>query len=82
MVQLLTQFAFVHQLGQPHFAAAVDQAEGHLCIWLISENRLTHQQLVKVSVDQGPHDWINSPIVVVHPCGDVDHGSPFRISGI
>ena len=43
MVELFAQFAFVDQVGQPHLGTAVDQAEHHIGLRLVAENRLAHQ---------------------------------------
>ena len=49
-------------------------AEGHLGVGLVAENRLAHQQLVEIGVDQRADDRVDLPVVIVDAGGDVDHG--------
>jgi hypothetical protein len=73
MIQLFTQFALVDQLCQTDGFAAVDQAEGDVCIRFIAKNRLTHQKLVEICINQGPDDRVDLPFVVPDARCDVDH---------
>jgi len=73
MVQLFTQFAFVDQLGQFYAVAAIDQAKGDIGVWLVAKHGLAHQQLVKICIDQRPHNGINFPFMVPNPCCNINH---------
>ena len=75
MIQLLTQFALINQVGQWHFGRTVDQTEFDVGVRLVVENALAHQQLIKVGIDQGSHNWINLPFVVPNACCNIDHFS-------
>ena len=76
MIQLFAQLSFVDQVRKADGCRPVDQREGNVGVGLVAENRLTHQQLVKVRIDQRPNDRVDLPFVVVHPCGNIDHLSP------
>ena len=79
MIQLLAQLALIHQIGKADFRAAVDQAEFHRGVAAVAKDGLAHQQLVKVGVDQRPHNGVNFPAVVPHPCRKINHCSaPYR----
>ena len=73
MVQLLAQFTFVDNLGQPDRIRPVDQAERDNSVGLVAENRLAHQKFVKIRVNQRPDDRVDLPFVVPHPRCDIDH---------
>ena len=73
VVELFAQLALVHQVRQPDRGRAVDQAEGHVGVRPVAEDGLAHQQLVEIRVDQGPHDRVDLPLVVIDAGGDIDH---------
>jgi hypothetical protein len=52
---------------------SVDQAERDLRVRFVAENRLAHQQLVKVRINQGPDNWVDLPLVIINAGGDIDH---------
>ena len=73
VIQLFAQLAFVNQLCQTDGLCPVDQGKRDMRVWVITEHRLTHQQLVKVSVNQRPDDRVDLPFVVPDPRGDIGH---------
>src|SRR6056297_1638565 len=76
MIKLFAQLAFVDHVGEANGFGAVDEREGHVGVGLVAEDRLAHQQLVEIRVDEGPHDGVHLPAVVVDAGGDIDHGGP------
>src|SRR6056297_767029 len=76
MVELFAQLALVHKVGQRDIAGAVDQGKGDRRVGLVAKDRLAHQQLVEIRVDQGPDDRVDLPLVVPDAGGDVDHLRP------
>ena len=79
MIELFAQFAFVDEVGKPDMFGAVDQAECDMCVGFVTKHGLAHEEFVEISVDQGPDDWINLPLMVPDTSGNIDHGS-FLIS--
>ena len=81
MVQLLAQFTLINQIGKADRQVAVYQAEPHQRVRPIAENRLAHQELVEIGVDQRPHNRVDLPFVVIDPGGDIDHLALHRHTG-
>ena len=81
MVQLLAKFAFVDQFRQPNGIGTIDETEGHSRFGTVSKDRLTHEKLVKIGVDQRPHNGIDLPLVVPDACRNVDHGKDSQLPG-
>ena len=82
VVELFAQFTLVDQFGKGHVFGAVDEREADLRIRFVAENRLAHQQLIEIRVDEGPDDRVDLPFVVPDAGGDVDHGVSFgQLSG-
>ena len=73
MIQLFAQLSLINNIGNPQRLGAVDQAERDIRIWLVAKHRLAHQQLVKIRVDQRPHNRIDLPFVVINTGSDIDH---------
>jgi hypothetical protein len=73
VVELLSQFTLIDQVGEADVFRAIDQRESDDCIGLVAIHRLTHQKLVKVGVDQRSDNRINLPLMVPNACGDIDH---------
>jgi hypothetical protein len=66
-------FAGKH-FGEAHGSGAVDQRERYAGRGIILPDKLEHQELVKIGVEQGTGDRIEFPVVVVRPLGEVyDH---------
>ena len=79
MVELLAQLALVDQLGQADLRRPVQQRELDRRLRPVPKDRLAHQELVEVRVDQRPDDRVDLPAVVPDTGGDIDHGgAPVR----
>ena len=74
VVQLFPDLALVDDFGKTDGFRAVDEAEGHARVGVISEHRLAHEQLVEVRVDQGTDNRVDLPLVVPDAGRDADHG--------
>lgn len=80
VVELFAQFAFVDHVGKADVFGAVDQAKGHAGVAFVAEHRLTHQQFVKVRIDERPHDGVDLPFVVIDASCEIDHDTgPFGL---
>ena len=75
MVELLAEFARIDEIGEAHLAGAVLDAEGDLGLAMAAKDRLRHQELVEIRVEQRPDDRVDLEAVVVHPRGEIEHGS-------
>ena len=73
VIQLFAQLAFVDQVGQADVGRTVDQAEPDHRVGPVAKDRLAHQQLVEIRVDQRPHDGVDLPFVVIDAGGDIGH---------
>src|SRR5271154_1961491 len=52
----------------------VEERELHPRLRVMLPDKLQHQQLVEISVEQGPGDRVEFPVVVVRPLGEIhDH---------
>ena len=79
MLQLLQHLVALDHVGQPQRRGAVADAERYLRGGKVLPDKLQHQQLIEVSVQQGADHRIQIPIVVMRPLGKInDHGFPCR----
>ena len=75
VIKLLAQLSLVNELCEADAVVAVDQAEGDRRVRRAAQDRLAHQQLVEVGIDERADDRVDLPLVDPNPGGDVDHGS-------
>ena len=75
VVELGADVLLGDELGERHVGRAVDQAELDGDVAVTPEDRLQHQELVEVGVEQRPDDRVDPPVVVVDAGGDVGHGA-------
>src|SRR3712207_7328609 len=73
MVELLAQFARSDDVGEADAGRAVVDAERDLHVAMAAEDRLRHQKLVEIRIQNGPDDRIDLPGMVVDPGRDVRH---------
>ena len=73
MIELFAQLSFINQLGQFDMLGAVDEAEGDVRVGLVAKDRLAHQQLIEIRVDQGADDRIDLPLAIISAGGDINH---------
>ena len=74
MIELLAQFPHIDEIGDADGAAAVLDAEGHVGVAMAAKDRLRHQELVEIGIEQRPDDRVDLEIVVVNPRREIEHG--------
>jgi|GEM_PF-5357657 len=81
VVELLAQGALLDEVREADILRAVEDREGDARVAMAPEDRLRHQQLVEIRVEQGADDRIDLPLVIVDTCGDVRHApAPWALS--
>src|SRR5215203_5589289 len=73
MIELLAQFARIDDIGQTDAGGPVMDAERHLHVPMATKNRLRHQQLVEIRIQNRPDDRVDLPGMVVDAGRDVHH---------
>ncbi len=61
-------------MGKGDGCASVDQGKRDLRVAFVAKHRLTHQQFVKIRVDEGPNNRVDLPAVVPDAGRDIGHG--------
>ena len=74
MLQLLGNLPGREYVGQMDPRGPIEQREGHPRFRVVLPDKLQHQELVEIRIQQGSDDWIQFPVVVVRALGEVhDH---------
>jgi hypothetical protein len=74
LIELLTKLTDVNQVGQTHADRTVQERKGSLRPWEALPDELEHQEFVKVSVQEGPRDRVQFPIMIVSAPSEInDH---------
>jgi len=74
--KLLPQLMHIHNLAQQHIMRPVHQRERRPRPGKMLPDKLQHQQLVEVRIEQRPRNRIELPVVVVRAPGQVDDHVP------
>lgn len=81
MVELFAQFALINEFREADRFGAVDQRKCDICVGTIAKDRLAHQKLIEIGVDQRAYNRVDFPFVVPDACGDINHcGLPLFLS--
>ncbi len=83
MIELGAQFGLIDIICQSHGPAAIDQRESDRQLRIEVPDHLQHQQLVEIGIEQAADDWIEPPVVIIGPCGDIGdrHQPSTEVSG-
>ena len=73
VVQLLAQQPGIDLVGDPDAPRAVGDPEGCLNVGVPAQDRLCHQELVEIGIEQRPHDRVDAEAVVVDSLRQIQH---------
>ena len=73
MIELRAQNVFRNDRSEPDFAGAVDEAERHRHLRIKHPDKLVHQELVEVRIEQRPDDRIEPVVMVMHAGREIHH---------
>ena len=76
MFQLFAQLAHIHHLAKTHIVRPVQQRECCPSLPEMLPDKLQHQQLVKIRIQQRSRNRIELPVVVVRAPCQVDNHVP------
>jgi hypothetical protein len=75
VIQLLAQGRDRNAVGESNRQCAVVNLASDLSLREVLPDELEHQEFVEVGVEEGAHDGVELPVVVVRALGEVDvHG--------
>src|SRR5208283_629905 len=75
VLHLVDEFLAVEHIGETRGGRAVVERERHASVSVMLPDKLEHQQLVEIGVEQRTRDRIEFPVVVVRAFGEVDDHS-------
>jgi len=75
MIKLFFQFPLVDQVCQGNISRSVNQIEHNPDPGMIIQDKLAHEQLIKIGVNQGSDDGVYFPIMIIDPGSYVNVGS-------
>ena len=73
MFHLLGNLVDRDQIRKPRRGGAIEQRKADVGFRKMFPDKLQHQQLVKVSIEQGAGNRVQLPVVVVRPLSEVNN---------
>ncbi len=80
LFQLFPQLVHTDQIAQAHGSGAIEQRERGLCLGEILPDKLQHEQLVEIRIEEGPRNRIQLPVVVMRAPGNIDNHDESTLS--
>ena len=71
MIELVDQFALLHNIREPDRRGAIDELKGHLELWMHLPDHLEHQELIEVRVEQRANRRIDAKGVIIDAGCDI-----------